>query len=202
MFAQNNLNMTNQDVTKLVNRAQQGDKDSLQKLYNHFFNQIYYYIYSRINSLHDTQEITSDVFLSLVEGIHKFKGQSSFKNYIFGIAKNKIRDYIRNKYKSADYILQSYFEDSAFDQIAEVKPDNSYKNRLRIALKEITKMLNPRYAQVLDLRFNQMNSVEETAKILGISDNNVKVIQHRAIKQANQIWGKLNADDKARLLQK
>lgn len=196
--------MTTKDINNLVSRAQDGDKGALQKLYSHFFNQIYYYIYSRINSLHDSQEITSDVFLSMVEGIKKFQGKSSFKNYIFGIAKNKIRDYIRNKYKSSDFVLQSYFEDSAFDQIAveeEVK-DTRYQDKLRNAFIEISKMLNPRYAEVLNLRFNQMNSVEETAKIMGISGNNVKVIQHRAIKQANQIWEKLNASEKSRLLPK
>lgn len=196
--------MTTKEINNLVGRAQEGDKEALQKLYSHFFNQIYYYIYSRINSLHDSQEITSDVFLSMVEGIKKFQGKSSFKNYIFGIAKNKIRDYIRNKYKSSDFVLQSYFEDSAFDQIAveeEVK-DTRYQDKLRNAFIEISKMLNPRYAEVLNLRFNQMNSVEETAKIMGISGNNVKVIQHRAIKQANQIWEKLNASEKSRLLPK
>ena len=195
--------MTTKDINKLVGRAQEGDKEALQKLYSHFFNQIYYYTYSRINSLHDAQEVTSDVFLSMVEGIKKFQGKSSFKNYIFGITKNKIRDYIRNKYKNSDFVLQSYFEDAAFDMIpaeeVEVE-ENPYKELLRNAYIEISKMLNPRYAEVLNLRFNQMNSVEDTAKMMGISANNVKVIQHRAIKQANQIWEKLNANEKAKLL--
>lgn len=194
--------MKNQEIQKLVKKAQNGEKEALEKLYNTFFNQIYYYIYSRINSLHDTQEITSDVFLSMVEGIKKYKGQSSFKNYIFGIAKNKIRDYIKNKYKSSDYVLQSYFEDQAFDQLIEEKPDRTHRNKLREALEFIAKMLNPRYAQVLDLRFNKMNSVEETAQELGISSNNVKVIQHRAIRQAEKIWNGLNDELKTKLLQK
>lgn len=193
--------MTTKEINKLVLKAQGGDKEALQKLYDHFFNQIYYYVYSRINNLHETQEITSEVFLSMIESIGKYKGQSSFKNYIFGITKNKIRDYIRNKYKTSDYILQSYFAEQ-FDQIVEEEVDNSYKLRLRNALKYVTRLLNPRYAKVLDLRFNQMNSVEETAQILGISDNNVKVIQHRAIKQASQIWTNLNDELKAKLLQK
>jgi len=194
--------MTNIEIQRTVKKAQEGDKESLQKLYNHFFNQIYYYVYSRINSLHETQEITSEVFLSMVENISKFKGESSFKNYIFGIAKNKIRDYIRNKYKSSGYILQSYFEDQAFDQIIQEEPDYSYKHKLRNALNHITRLLNPRYAKVLDLRFNQMNSVEETAKILGVTDNNVKVMQHRAIKQASQIWNNMNVELKEKLLKK
>jgi RNA polymerase sigma-70 factor (ECF subfamily) len=194
--------MKNSQIESLVKKAQNGDKEALESLYKHFFNQIYYYIYSRVNNLHDAQEITSNVFLSMVEGIKKFKGQSTFKNYIFGIAKNKIRDYIRNKYKTADFVLESYFEDATFDQIVEEKVDRSHKFKLRDALAEISKMLNPRYSKVLNLRFNEMNSVEETAKIMGISSNNVKVIQHRAIKQANQIWENLNDTDKEKILPK
>jgi RNA polymerase sigma-70 factor, ECF subfamily len=189
--------MTQKKIEKLVKSAQMGEKEALEMLYNNFFNQIYYYVYSRINNVHDAQEIVSEVFLSMVEGITKFKGESSFKNYMFGITKNKIRDFIRNKYKSSDYVLQSNFAENSFENLTTEDADYTYKNKLRNLLKQIYKLMKPRYAKVLDLRFNKMNSVDETAEILGISQNNVKVIQHRAIKQANAIWEKLsdrNAD--------
>lgn len=194
--------MTNKEILRLVKKAQIGDKEALQKLYDHFFYQVYYYVYSRVNNLHDTQEITSEVFLSMVENISSFKGESSFKNYIFGIAKNKLRDYIKNKYRYSDYIQESYFEDQAFDQIIQEEPDHSYKQKLRKALNYIMGLLNPRYARVLDLRFNQMNSIEETAKILGVTNNNVKVMQHRAIKQASEIWENMNVEIKRKLLKR
>ncbi len=184
--------MTQKKIEKLVRSAQMGEKEALEALYNNFFNQIYYYVYSRINNVHDAQEIVSEVFLSMVEGITKFKGESSFKNYMFGITKNKIRDFIRNKYKASDYVLQSNFAENSFENLTLEESDYTYKNKLRDLLKHIYKLMKPRYAKVLDLRFNKMNSIDETAVILGISQNNVKVIQHRAIKQANAIWEKLN----------
>jgi RNA polymerase sigma factor (sigma-70 family) len=187
--------MTTAQINKLVKQAQAGDKLALEKLYNHFFNQIYFYVYSRINDQHKTQDIVSEIFLSMVEGIHKFKGQSSFKNYIFGITKNKMRDYIRNKYKTADYIPQSSLPEESFDNIAQAEEeDKTYRIKIRTILKSIYSSMKPRYAKVLDLRFNKMNSVEETAQILGISSNNVKVIQHRAIKQAKTIWDKMHVN--------
>ncbi len=192
--------MTNKKIAKLVQSAQLGEKEALEKLYNHFFNQIYYYVYSRIGSVHDTQEIVSEVFLSMVEGINKYKGQSSFKNYMFGITKNKIRDYIRNKYKSSDYIMESNFPENTFENITEEERDTTYRDKLRKLLKNIYRLMKPRYAKVLDLRFNKMNSVEETAQILNISANNVKVIQHRAIKQASAIWEKMNETQRNTLL--
>jgi RNA polymerase sigma-70 factor (ECF subfamily) len=132
----------------------------------------------------------------MVEGIHKFKGQSSFKNYIFGITKNKIRDYIKNKYKAGSYVLQSNLDENLFENITVEEVDTSYRNRLRKVLGKVYNVMKPRYAKVLDLRYNQMNSVGETAQKLGISENNVKVIQHRAIKEAKHIWD--NLDEKER----
>jgi len=192
--------MTQKKIEKLVKSAQLGEKEALEALYSHFFNQIYYYVYSRINNVHDAQEIVSEVFLSMVEGITKFKGDSSFKNYLFGICKNKIRDFIRNKYKASDYVLQSNFAENSFENLTTDEVDYTYRNKLRDVLKNIYKLMKPRYAKVLDLRFNKMNSIDETAAILGISENNVKVIQHRAIKQANAIWEKLNESTTGKFL--
>ncbi|MFW5720405.1 MAG: RNA polymerase sigma factor [Candidatus Dojkabacteria bacterium] len=188
--------MTNAKIQNLVKQAQMGEKEALAKLYNLFFDQIYYFVYSRVNSVHETQEIVSDVFLSMVEGIHKFKGQSSFKNYMFGITKNKIRDYIKNKYKAGSYVLQSNLDENLFENITVEEVDTSYRNRLRKVLGKVYNVMKPRYAKVLDLRYNQMNTVGETAQKLGISENNVKVIQHRAIKEAKNIWE--NLDEKER----
>lgn len=192
--------MTSKQVNELVKKAQTGDKDCLEVLYSHFYNQIYYYVYSRVNDQHYAQEITSDTFLSLVEGIHKYEGKSSFKNYLFGIAKNKLRDYIRNKYKSSDFVLESNFAENTFDHVATEEEKDvdeiAYRKKIRKILNKIKKNMKARYAVVLDLRFNQMNSVEETAKMLNLTPNNVKVIQHRAIKQAKAIWEEMNEHEK------
>jgi RNA polymerase sigma-70 factor (ECF subfamily) len=190
--------MNTKDINNLVVQAQAGDKTALEKLYNHFFDQIYYYTYSRVNNIHNTQEIVSEVFLSLVEGIKKFKGQSSFKNYIFGITKNKILDYIKYKYKYGEHISQSSFDEDVYNNLPDERSfydeDTSKKYRVKIrkVFTKILESMRPRYANVLDLRFNQMNTIEQTAEILGISPNNVKVIQHRAIKQAKSIWDKMS----------
>ncbi len=195
-------NMNSKQVNALVQKAQQGDKDALEALYSNFFNQIYYYVYSRVNDQHYAQEITSDTFLSLVEGIHKYEGKSSFKNYLFGICKNKLRDYIRNKYKSSDFVLESNFADNTFDHVATEEVEDLdevlYREKIRKVLDKIKKSMKKRYAVVLDLRFNQMNSVEETAKMLNLTPNNVKVIQHRAIKQAKSIWDEMSQEERDR----
>lgn len=194
--------MTNKEINALVAKAQRGDNEALQKLYNHFYNQIYYYLYSRTNDMHNAQEICSETFLSFVEGIKKYQGKSSVKNYLFGIAKNKLRDYIRNKYKSSDFVLESNFAEDTFNNVATVDDDKAdekaYREKIRKVLNKIKKSMKKRYAVVLDLRFNQMYSVEETAEQLNLTQNNVKVIQHRAIKQAKAIWDEMSEKERSK----
>jgi DNA-directed RNA polymerase specialized sigma24 family protein len=114
-------------------------------------------------------------------------------------------DYIRAKYHGSSYILETnllenYFENVAAEDAKESKSRSEYKKRLRVALKSILSKMKPKYAKVLDLRFNQMNSVNEAAGVMNVTTNNLKVLQHRAIKQAKAIWNNLPEDEKAKSL--
>lgn len=181
--------MTEKEIQELVLKAQHGDKDALEKIYRHYFKIVYQYVYSKINHLHDTQEVVSDIFLSLITNLKKYKGQSNFKNFIFGIIKNKLNDYFRRKYNYADYVQQSYLENDYFYNIAEPEEKiYSKKGKLIKLVKNILSLLKPKYARVLKLRFLENYSVKETAQAMGITVNNVKVLQHRAIQKAKKIW--------------
>ncbi len=181
--------MTEKKIQALVFKAQEGDKCALEKIYRHYFKIVYTYVYSKVNHLHDTQEIVSDVFLSLITNIQKYQGKSNFKNFVFGIIKNKLNDYYRNKYNYSDYVQQSYLENEYFFNLAEPEEKvYSKKEKLMKILQKIIDSLKPKYSKVLQLRFFANYSVKDTAKALGISTNNVKVLQHRAIQQAKQIW--------------
>jgi RNA polymerase sigma-70 factor (ECF subfamily) len=48
----------------------------------------------------------------------------------------------------------------------------------------LLRRLPERYRQVLELRFLRRLSVEETARELGISHGNAKVLQYRALRKA------------------
>lgn len=182
----------------LVLKAQQGSKEALSELYEIFHNEILYFLYSRIDSLQDAKDLTADVFLSAIEGIDKFKFRSSFKNYLYGIAKVKLINYIKSKYKENSFVLESNMSEYAFDSIPGEEHDDKamelkHRNKIRNLFEIIKSRLSPRHAKVLDLRFMKSNSVSEAADILGITSNNLKVLQHRAIKAAQKEWNLLKS---------
>lgn len=194
-------------IDSLVKKAQLGDKKALSKLYDMYYDKVFYFVYSRINNYSDAKDIVAGAFLSLVESLPKYQFKSSFKNYLFGIVKNKMYDYIRAKYHGSSYVLetnllQNYFDNVAAEDEKQGVERSAYKNKLRSMLKTILQSMKPKYAKVLDLRFNKMNSVQEAANIMNVSANNLKVLQHRAIKQARSIWNNLPQDEREKRLGK
>ena len=57
----------------LVELAQKGDKQALIALYHTYINPIYRYIYSKVGSKIETEDITSEVFLKMVKNLQNFK---------------------------------------------------------------------------------------------------------------------------------
>lgn len=48
-------------------------------------------------SQHDTDDIVQDTWMRAIEGIDKFKGESSLKTWIFSIASNLVIDNLKKK---------------------------------------------------------------------------------------------------------
>jgi RNA polymerase sigma factor (sigma-70 family) len=49
----------------------------------------------------DQEDVASEVYLALCKG--DFKGDSKFRTYVYGIAKRRINDYFREKYRALAY---------------------------------------------------------------------------------------------------
>lgn len=174
------------DEVKLIEKARKGDRKAMEALYNKHVDRIYRFLYSRVESKEDAEDLTAQTFLSVVEGIEDFESRSSFAHWVFSIARHKLNDFLRRKYMLHQVELNAYT--TPFEE--EITSETS--DELLRAVWSIVKKLPERYRKVLTLRFKEQLSVEEVARRLGVSETNVKVIQHRAIKKAANIALKLN----------
>lgn len=172
--------------TVLVQQAQKGDKRALITLYQNYLNPIYRYAYSRVSNKSEAEDITSEIFLRMVRHLNEFQSASSFKNWLYGIAKHVIADFWRQHYKNPT---------DSFDKIPEIltsSPPNQIVNeeaeqdliQKESRIKKILAQLPDQYRRVLELRFLKSYTLQETANELGISLANTKVIQYRALKKA------------------
>ncbi len=159
-------------------------EEAFVMLYHKYVNIIYGYFYNKVNSRTDAEDLTSETFFKLTGSIKDFESRSSFKNWLFGIAKFTLMEHLRDKYKHATAELD--------DNHPEPDEDIEENTDAPQIIAEILNKLPEKHAKVLDLRFLKGYTISETAEELSLTVNNVKVIQNRALKKANVTFTTLN----------
>ncbi len=86
--------MANESV---INQALEGNIESFHKLYVEFQPQLKSYLYRLLADRNDVEDLAQDTFFKAFEKIGTFKGTSSLKTWVFQIATNLARDFLRKR---------------------------------------------------------------------------------------------------------
>jgi RNA polymerase sigma-70 factor (ECF subfamily) len=183
MPVQDNANV---DVTALVHLAQQGDTTSFGELYEQFFDRIYRYVSFKTGSASEAEDITGEVFVRMLESIHKFKWQGHpFSSWLFRIAHNLVVDHFRKNGKRSIVSLENtttHVEAAAVDIDGHIDTELSM-GEVRKAMVGLTELQK----EVISLRFAAGLSVAETAEAIGKKENAVKALQHAGLKKLRRL---------------
>lgn len=87
--------MDNQN--KILEKALEGDINAFQSLFAEFQQQLKSYLYRLLTDRNDTEDITHDTFVKAFDKISTFKGNSSFKTWVFQIATNLAYDFLKKR---------------------------------------------------------------------------------------------------------
>ncbi len=176
----------NADVAVLVQLAQQGDTSSFGELYEQFFDRIYRYVSFKTGSASEAEDITGEVFVRMLESIHKFKWQGHpFSSWLFRIAHNLVVDHFRKKGKRSIVSLENTtknVEAVAVDIDSHIDTELSM-GEVRNAMVGLTDLQK----EVISLRFAAGLSVAETAEAIGKKENAVKALQHAGLKKLRRL---------------
>lgn len=196
---------------ELIEKAKARDAQAISILYENNIKIIYRFVLYKTNHRELAEDITSEVFVRAFEKIEQFKGNSSFKTWLYIIAKNLIIEWYRNKDKTTELIYEPEGTETLEEEIEIEDVGNNHgcsKNesvfadpssqKLRRTMatadkneqllnKILSQLDNENYRQVLELRFLLNYTIKETAEELKLSEGNVKVIQNRALKKAREI---------------
>lgn len=164
----------------LVSLAQKGDSQAFENLYRKYIKMIYGYVFGKTGKKEEAEDLTSEIWLAALRSLAKFAAASSFKNWLFGIAKHKIMDFYQEKYKIERMpLLEEIF-------LEEGENENNEGSDKEKELAALLGRLPENYRQILRLRFLKGLTSAEIAKETGLTVANVKVIQYRALKKAGE----------------
>src|SRR5438874_9345374 len=88
-------------IEQLLDRARNGQSEALSTLYHHFLPGVFGYIASRTADRSTAEDLTSEVFLKMVEGIHQVKAnnEAGFAAWLLQVARITVADYYRKREK-------------------------------------------------------------------------------------------------------
>jgi RNA polymerase sigma-70 factor (ECF subfamily) len=161
------------------------DANSLQALYEQHLAAIYRFVYSKVGNREEAEDLTSQVFLKAVRGLDQSHDPASTLSWLFQVARTTIADHWRAFYqlpaRSLDDLLDAGWEGPL--QVTPAETSSSSGERVQAILVRLPE----RYRDVLSYRFLLNYSVRETAARMGLSEANVKVLQFRALRKANEL---------------
>lgn len=169
-----------QSDDELAKRAACGDHTAFESIYERYFTRIYRFCAWQTHSQEDAEDITQQVMIAVAESVGSFRGKSSFKNWVYAIAKNHVFAWIRDRYKLPTAPL---FETLGVTERILDQDTSKYKEQI---VEKLLQGLKPQAKKVITLRYLRGYSVEETAKELHMSQSNVKVTTKRALERMAQ----------------
>ena len=168
---------------KLYNDYLNGEKEAFEILYNKYKNKIEYFIYNIVKDYQKAEDIAQETFIYVIQ--HQMRENSSFKYYIYLVARSKALNYI-NVEKRRNEITEKYFENDN-EQIEKDVLDIITAEESKKELLESIELLDERYKNAIYLVNIEGLSYEETSKILGETLQNTKNLIHRGKKQLRKI---------------
>jgi RNA polymerase sigma-70 factor (ECF subfamily) len=158
------------------------DGQEFLSLYQEHLTSIYRYVYSRVGSREEAEDLTSQVFMKAVRHLDYEHNAQNMRGWLFQVASTTIADYWRVFYRaptsSLEDLLEEGWEGPTQDVILGM--NSSAAERVQHILQHIP----VRYREVLTCRFLLDLSIRETAERMGVSTANVKTLQYRALKHA------------------
>lgn len=155
--------------------------------------ELFRYAWKRLQDRQMAEDVVQETLLAALDGLAAFRGTSSEKTWLIGILKHKVVDYIRqnSRERPADHGDSSEdLSDTFFDEKGSwsMKPLNwgsdpgemLTKKQFWQSLQRCLSDLPRRMAHAFALR--ELEEVEggEISRIMGISQNNLGVVLHRA----------------------
>jgi RNA polymerase sigma-70 factor (ECF subfamily) len=172
------MNNQNSDLI-LIKEYLNGNKKALEKIYLKYKKPLFNLIWCYVNNIEDTEDLFQTVFEKLIKNIHKYKPQknSQFKTYLFKIAINSAKDFLRKKKLLKFIKLENVKKIGEEDKNMEIIENSDIMQFLK---NEIMK-LPAKYRDVIILIYQQNLKYSEVSKILGKPIGTIKFRVNYAI---------------------
>lgn len=168
--------MSQDELPDLI-AAAKSDPAAFARLYDHYLQPVYRYLYSRLGDAHSAEDVTSQTFITAYEALPKYREQGQFTAWLFRIARSKMNDHFRRNRREVGLAAagELFEREDALGTLIRAEE----LSQVRFLIKK----LNPEEQDLLRLRYVAELSFGEMAELLGKREDAVKKSVYRLLER-------------------
>jgi RNA polymerase sigma-70 factor (ECF subfamily) len=161
----------------LLEGAQHYDSKALAEIFDAYYERIFAYIYRRVGSPSQCEDMAGEVFLRLLEALKTDRGpRTNLLAWLYRVAHNMIVDHYRRQSKTATQPLEDWLV-SLPDNPTERVEREMLQEQIRLAVSRLTQDQQ----QVIVLKFVEELTNAQVGMVMGKPEGAIKSLQHRAL---------------------
>jgi RNA polymerase sigma-70 factor (ECF subfamily) len=164
-------------IDELVRQARDGSVGAFGALFDHYHEDVYRFVASRVRRPSDAEDLTQTVFVKVLEALPRYESRGiPFGGWLFRLARNTIIDHVRTRRDTVE------LEAAELRPSAEPGPDEVSALRQDLAAVGMAlQALTPDQREAIALRFFAGLSVREAAEAMDRQEGTIRGLQFRAI---------------------
>lgn len=183
--------MDREAEVELARQLMTGSAEAFDRFVEHFRAKIFHYSRLMCGHREDAEEVAQDTLLRVFESFDQLREPERIRPWVFRIAKNAcLMKRRKSAFAPARELSLDEFLPATRDQGGRIKleiadwsrlPDDQLlQSEMSAALEQAISNLPEIYRSVMLLRDREELSTEETARVLGLTEDTVKTRLHRA----------------------
>ena len=179
---------------ELLEAWRAGDQRAGRELFTRHFDSIYRFFRSKVDDA--AEDLTQQTFLGCVKGKERYRGDASFRTYLYTIARNRLYTHIRDRQRR-DAVLEIGAQSVADLGLASPTGHIAAREEQKLLLQAMRHL--PLEMQVaLELHYWEGLSVREISEVIDTPTGTIKRRLQRARQRLDELIAELATSDELR----
>lgn len=175
------------DELQLVAAILRRDRKATARLVADYADPVYGYVKHRLASRADrVDDIVQDVFVAALASLASFRGNSSLRSWLLGIARHKVEDYYRERLREPEALDDDGYPEPPAD--SPLVDETIDRERLEVKTRDLLRQLPEAYSFALLWRYWEERSVRQIAEATGRTEKSVERLLARARARFRELW--------------
>ena len=172
----------------VARRILAGDKEAFRSMFDRFFPRLYRYALARLDGDHEAaRDVVQQTFCRGIERLDTYRGEAALYTWFYQVCRNTLLDYSRRTRRELRVMvpledlpdMRAVLETMAAP-LTEQPETRLWRSEVGRLVQATVDALPERYAQVLEWKYVDCESVRHIAARLGVSDKAAESLLTRA----------------------